>query len=78
MFLSSLHKGQQTSTELKRNMNDGTIVFLVSLLIVFFIKKETLAQVFSCEFCEISDNTLFPEHLWTNASVVLKNREFFH
>ena len=24
-----------------------------------FIKKETLAQVFSCEFCEISKNTLF-------------------
>ena len=30
----------------KRNMNDETIVFLMSLLIVFFIKKETLAQVF--------------------------------
>ena len=29
-----------------------------------FIKKETLAQVFSCEFCEISKNTLFTEHLW--------------
>ena len=24
---------------------------------VFFIKKETLAQVFSCEFCDISKNT---------------------
>ena len=24
-----------------------------------FIKKETLAQVFSCKFCEISKNTLF-------------------
>ena len=23
------------------------------------IKKETLAQVFSCEFCEISKNTFF-------------------
>ena len=28
-----------------------------------FIKKETLAQVFSCEFCKISDNTFFTEHL---------------
>ena len=27
------------------------------------IKKETLAQVFSCEFYEISKNTLFTEHL---------------
>ena len=29
-----------------------------------FIKKETLAQVFSCKFCEISKNTFFIEHLW--------------
>ena len=33
-----------------------------------YIKKETLAQVFCCEFCEISKNTLFVEHLWTTAS----------
>ena len=32
------------------------------------LKKETLAQVFSCEFCEISKNTFFTEHLWTTAS----------
>ena len=35
-----------------------------------FIKKETLAQVFSCKFCEISKNTFFTEHLWTTASNV--------
>ena len=28
------------------------------------IKKETLAQAFSCEFCGISKNTLFTKHLW--------------
>ena len=28
-----------------------------------FIKKETLAQVFSCEFWEIFKNTFFTEHL---------------
>ena len=33
-----------------------------------FIKKETLAQVSSCKFCEISKNTFFIEHLWTTAS----------
>ena len=32
-----------------------------------FAKKETLAQVFSCEFCKISSNTFFIEHLWTTA-----------
>ena len=34
-----------------------------------FIKKETLAQVFSYEFCKISKNTFFTEHLWATASV---------
>ena len=34
-----------------------------------FIKKETLAQVFFCKFCEISQNTFFTEHLWTTASL---------
>ena len=31
-------------------------------------KKETVAQVFSCEFCEISKNAFFTEPLWTTAS----------
>ena len=33
-----------------------------------FIKKETLVQVFSCEFCEIFMNIYFEEHLGTTAS----------
>ena len=33
-----------------------------------FIKKETLAQVSPCGFCEISKNTFFTEHLWAAAS----------
>ena len=32
------------------------------------LKKETLAQVFSCKLCEISKNTFFTEHLWMAAS----------
>ena len=34
-----------------------------------FIKKESLAQVFSREFCEVFKNTFFTEHLSTTASV---------
>ena len=30
--------------------------------------KETLAQVFSCEYCEIFQNTYFEEHMWTDTS----------
>ena len=29
-----------------------------------FFKKETLAQVLSCQFCEIFKNTFITEHLW--------------
>ena len=36
-----------------------------------FIKKEALAQVLCCEFCEISKNTYFTEHLRTIASAKL-------
>ena len=35
-----------------------------------FIKKDTLAQVFSCEFCETSKNTFFAEYLRVTASKV--------
>ena len=41
----------------------------VSETLCNFIKKESLAQVFSCEICEISKNTFFLEHLRTTASV---------
>ena len=33
-----------------------------------FNKKDTLAQVFSCEFCEAFKDSFFTEHLWTAAS----------
>ena len=37
-----------------------------------FIKKDSVAQVFSCNCCEISKNTFFLEHLRTTASESLK------
>ena len=36
--------------------------------ILFSDKKETLAQVFTCEYCEISKNTFSIEHPQTTAS----------
>ena len=33
-------------------------------------KKENLAQVLSCEFCKITQNTFFTEHVWDTASVI--------
>ena len=35
-----------------------------------FIKKEALAQVFSCGFCEMFKNTFFTEHSRTTASEI--------
>ena len=44
-----------------------------------FIKKEFLAQVFSFEFCEISKNTYFTEHLRKIASEIdMKIVERYH
>ena len=68
MFLHSLHKGRQTSKELKRNTNVGTIVDPMSLLIAFFIKKETLVQLFCCEFWKFFKNTFLKEFLRAAAS----------
>ena len=46
----------------------ATVSFLIKLQV---IKKETLAQVFYCEFCEISNSTFFIGHLQTAASVYI-------
>ena len=48
-----------------------SVSFLLKLLALTwnFIKKETLAQVISCEFCQISKNTSLNEHFWATASV---------
>ena len=50
--------------EISQNSQENTCVrdsFLIKLqaLACNFIEKESLAQVFSCEFCEISKNTFF-------------------
>ena len=56
------------SLEITQNSQENTCT-RVSFLINF-IKKEALAQVFSCRFCEISKNAFFTEHLWATASVL--------
>ena len=35
------------------------------------IKKENLAQVLSCELCDISKKTFFAEHLWATTSALM-------
>ena len=53
--------------KISQNSHEKTyarVSFLIKLQACNFIKKETLAQMFSCEFCEIVKNTFFIEHLW--------------
>ena len=48
--------------EISQNSKENTcttVSFLIKLQACNFIKKDNLAQVFSCEFCEISQNTFF-------------------
>ena len=52
--------------------------FLIKLQAYNFIKKETLVQVFSCEFCEISINTFSTEHLQKTTSKMLELPNFGH
>ena len=46
-------------------------LFLIKLQVA---KKENLAQVFSCEFYEISKSNFFTEHLWATASKSRKRK----
>ena len=41
-----------------------------------FIKIETLAQVFSCEFSKISKNNIFTEYVWATASITHTQDEY--
>ena len=45
--------------EISQNSWKNTRLLLIKLQPSGCIKKETLARVFSCQFCEISKNTFF-------------------
>ena len=53
----------------RKHLRQGLFFNKVAGSACSFIKKETLAQVFSCEFSEISKNIFFTEHVWATASV---------
>ena len=53
-------KDTQNSQWISQNLQENAcarVSFIIKLHASGFIKKETLAQVFSCEFCEIFKNT---------------------
>ena len=62
----SFKKGVPKISQNSQENTCARVAFLIKLQAdaCNFIKKVTLAQVFSCEFCEIFKNTFFMEHLW--------------
>ena len=59
--------------EISQNSQENTcarVSFLIKMQACNFIRKETLTQAFSGEFCEISENTFFAEHVWSTASTI--------
>ena len=69
--------------EISQNSQEHTcarVSFLIKLhaWACNFIKKETLAQAFSIEFCEISISTYFTEHLRVTASFSLLGSLLFN
>ena len=55
--------------QISQNFQENTCASVSFFKKKDFIKKETLVQVFSWEFCKICNNVFFTEHLWATASV---------
>ena len=62
-FLESSQNSQENTCARASFLNNVTGLRPATVL------KKTLAQVFSCEFCEISKNIFFTEHLLGTASL---------
>ena len=70
-FYRSSHRRCSVKEGVLRNFAKNTGKYLCESLffnnvagLCNFIKKEALAQVFSCEFCEIFKTPFFKEHIW--------------
>ena len=57
--------------EISQNSQENTCARVSFLIKLQANKKETLAQIFSCDFWEISKYTFFTEHVWATTSIVI-------
>ena len=60
-----------------QNSQENTCARASFLIKLQFIKKQTLAQVFSCEFCELFKNTFFIENHWWLLPVIFSGFIWF-
>ena len=77
-----LYRQEKMFSEILQNSQENTyarVSFLIKLKAdpCNFIRKETLAQVFSSEFCEITKNTFFTEHVWATLTNSRNFSSFF-
>ena len=67
-FLSSFPETVARSCSVTKRVHRNFAIFtgkhLCQSLSFHKVEKETLAQMFCYEFCEISKNAIFAEHLW--------------
>ena len=66
--ISGVYKSLKENVSIRWKASEVVFVFSEAVIqrcsVKKVLKKETLVQVFSCEFCEISKNTYFIKHLW--------------
>ena len=67
-FCKTIHSKIYLAKSILLNFVNLSPTFCRSLQACILIKKEALAQVFSCKLCEIFRNSILTEHLWTTAS----------
>ena len=78
--LRSSHRRCSVRKGVLRNFAKFTVKHLCQSLFFNFVKKETLAQVFFCEFCEISKSTFLQNTFGRLVlqPVALLKKEFCH
>ena len=67
LIFRSSHRRCSIKKGVLRNFAKFTGKHLFQSLFFNKVKKETLAQLFSCEFCKTFKNTFLTEHVWTAA-----------
>ena len=72
LLFRSSHQRCSVRKGVLRNFAKSTGKYLCQSLFLNFIKKETLTQVFFCDFCEIFKNTFLTEHLRPTATYFFK------
>ena len=68
-FIPTIYKfGLVYTKSTGKHLCQGLFLIKLQVSTCNFIKKQTLTQAFSCEFCEIFKNIFFVEHFWVTAS----------